>query len=1379
MTLLTLQEIIEEVDVRQLVCRVIIGGAVIPMWTAVSYEFQIGQVPTATITIPNRTVLPSAVKEEASVQIWLGFRSGVTELLELVFGGAVVDSIGNNGSEIVIDCVMNGPRKLSYSYNRRINYNFAAVIAEDTVIDLLDLAGVPNYYVDLAPWVLGTAAPQTIQFSTYGEAINKIAEVDGSPWYALPSGQVRVEQRDPIPSPTARRIYFTNILTGPYSTPPSSIANQDAKPRINDIQRRTFRSEVANFITVDGAVITTLGPNGEKNSNQITETVDGLSGQFPNGAYWIPTPPLFQDFSFSNELVDTFAKAFEVAMRYFDLKNRLFEKVQLSIPVDPDVFLGSTVKLVDPKYSGVESLYFVEGYRTSIDEGGAATELQLTGGPHSGTTGFAAPFAEFWWTYEVLHEILGGGEDNYSDLDLGPLAQLGGKFCEDLPAEIGTIEQGGDLPPTEDKLTVLIGLDASASKDFDGWIVTYRWDYEDATSTPRTLFGKRVLIAFDPTAQSSVEMTLTVTDNSGRTGTITKTIYTSANYPDAPASGDPTMNDTEFGGGVGLGECTEDGLPDEEGGDLDANREAPGACSGMLLGYFVAAETHAMGTLNNRDWNDLAPAAAGAEGAFRCVAAVVNFGTQQPVAIFGTSVGEVVVSNDICQTGQVVFTVPGGAAIEVIVIDRSAMGQADQGNGSIPVYTLASPGTMTITEAYQQCLAVGFEPAQAVIAVAIMIGESGLVSNASNSIGNTPPSTDRGIVQINSYWHSDVSDGCAYNTACAIGEMYRISSGGSDFTPWAVFNQGVYRQHLSQVQEEIGIVGEIGDSEKGFAPSVSRSFRVWLGTADGQLYVSYDSGMTWQLWRSFGDGYPIKAILTDRRLSHPDAPALAVFGGNSGDRGTLIRLASDYSGNFESVFLIGDIGNFLDTFSGGIVAAALNRTALILVFSNGAAWVSSDPIGDPAWVQATGLSGTINAAAPGYEGEFLLAGSAGVFSCTDNVAFSQVGSPGSAINHLIWQGLPGKYLAAANGGLYTTIDRGETWGFLRPNSEFGTTWPEGAIGNRAAFAVGPRECPPPPSPSVFIGGASFGSWEYYGNTGDPTARLAASGAGVMVYINTSPSTTLWLSTDYGVTWQAKATGFSVADMDVSANNVLFTSFNDTIRRSTNLGDSWSIVKTANANDLFLQPIAVHPTDGNRIAVGFRETKPFSEYNYGVYVSTNGGNSWTRRVIINGDLTNQLASDDEAMIRWHPNGKLVYALQYHVLDTFDDGIGIFVSDDDGASWTKVLDDRGAVFAAVRQIVLDQPADYNGSKGAAKDNGIAFLFRKGGGTQHIYSSSDAETWVEEELSGITFTMTLAYVGGKEYLMDGSGTMRVDRVLAESLDLGQVNPGRLARR
>lgn len=80
------------------------------------------------------------------------------------------------------------------------------------------------------------------------------------------------------------------------------------------------------------------------------------------------------------------------------------------------------------------------------------------------------------------------------------------------------------------------------------------------------------------------------------------------------------------------------------------------------------------------------------------------------------------------------------------------------------------------------------------MAYAIVMAESGGRANASNSTGNSH-GVDRGIFQINSYWHSEVSDAAAYDPLRAAKAAYRISKGGTDWHEWATYGNGAYKQY--------------------------------------------------------------------------------------------------------------------------------------------------------------------------------------------------------------------------------------------------------------------------------------------------------------------------------------------------------------------------------------------------------------------------------------------------------------------------------------------------------------------------------------------------------------------------------------------------------
>ena len=74
--------------------------------------------------------------------------------------------------------------------------------------------------------------------------------------------------------------------------------------------------------------------------------------------------------------------------------------------------------------------------------------------------------------------------------------------------------------------------------------------------------------------------------------------------------------------------------------------------------------------------------------------------------------------------------------------------------------------------------------------------------------GYNSNSVDRGLWQINSYWHRDVSDSCAYDAACNAKAAVRISSGGSKWSPWATYNDGLHHRWMNDARRACGSFDE-------------------------------------------------------------------------------------------------------------------------------------------------------------------------------------------------------------------------------------------------------------------------------------------------------------------------------------------------------------------------------------------------------------------------------------------------------------------------------------------------------------------------------------------------------------------------------------------
>jgi hypothetical protein len=82
------------------------------------------------------------------------------------------------------------------------------------------------------------------------------------------------------------------------------------------------------------------------------------------------------------------------------------------------------------------------------------------------------------------------------------------------------------------------------------------------------------------------------------------------------------------------------------------------------------------------------------------------------------------------------------------------------------------------------------------IAYAVMRAESQENPKAIHYNNDSRKTHDRGLFQINSWWHREVSDSCAYNMHCNIKEAYRISSHGTNWNQWYTYTKGNYLQFM-------------------------------------------------------------------------------------------------------------------------------------------------------------------------------------------------------------------------------------------------------------------------------------------------------------------------------------------------------------------------------------------------------------------------------------------------------------------------------------------------------------------------------------------------------------------------------------------------------
>jgi len=456
----------QNVDAKTATLRVVIGGSLIPEVLSAEWAFGFQRPPTATLRVRNPP--PAAATFGAAVTIDAGWNG----LTARCFTGTVLN-VNPDETGCTIEC--QGKSAVLENTFHKITVSVDGTkTATQLVNELLAASGLTAYSVTLPAWTPGTVCPEDLEFSTYSEAITKIAEVDGGQWFELPTGTVMVAVLDPIPSATAWRVYFSGVLTGPVEGYPPGVVS--GRPRLRRIAQAQQTRDVKNQAWARGCTYTQTNPDG-------TEVSIDVEGTAMAASPWVKNPDgsqAYNDYLFSNELIDTPVKAGTVAARLVTLYNRRLTQITAQVDGDPQVALGVTIGFEDPSYSGTTGNWFVGDYRTRIDSSQFVTDFTtLFGGPDSGSTVNICPFALF--TYFTDLQVIG------------------------------------------DRVWAIVTLDGCTSVDPDGTIALYSWTdnqtpHQVSASGTDCILTRRV----DPTALTGTwQVTLTVTDDKGCADDIT------------------------------------------------------------------------------------------------------------------------------------------------------------------------------------------------------------------------------------------------------------------------------------------------------------------------------------------------------------------------------------------------------------------------------------------------------------------------------------------------------------------------------------------------------------------------------------------------------------------------------------------------------------------------------------------------------------------------------------------------------------------------------------------------------------------------------------------------------------------------------------------
>lgn len=318
-------------------------------------------------------------------------------------------------------------------------------------------------------WTLGVLTPVQWGDSDTGSggvsalrACQDICEVLGFWLYADASGIIRAKQMERAPSLSAYHTYQRgdDLLL-------------DGNPElVEDVDSIRTKIDVRGANTgVDGA--------------QIFDSYQTSHPLLPAGVY--------QEDTVSNFLIEYVnaseageASATKVAQRVLKVRSRTPIIVRYRAKADPRLAVGATVGIIDEMigYSAAKN-FFVYSLTTSLDvqSGRFDQDLTLDGGTgNSGYTTVPPPDASFSW--QLVAETLDGDA------------------------------------------VVEVILDGSGSTSLTGGEIV-SWDWSTSTTTytgtPNTASGETAVLMF-LASEGTADITLTVTDTTSKTGTITQTI---------------------------------------------------------------------------------------------------------------------------------------------------------------------------------------------------------------------------------------------------------------------------------------------------------------------------------------------------------------------------------------------------------------------------------------------------------------------------------------------------------------------------------------------------------------------------------------------------------------------------------------------------------------------------------------------------------------------------------------------------------------------------------------------------------------------------------------------------------------------------------------
>ncbi|MFD0636218.1 ricin-type beta-trefoil lectin domain protein [Catenulispora yoronensis] len=165
----------------------------------------------------------------------------------------------------------------------------------------------------------------------------------------------------------------------------------------------------------------------------------------------------------------------------------------------------------------------------------------------------------------------------------------------------------------------------------------------------------------------------------------------------------------------------------------------------------------------------------------------------------------------------------------------------------------------------------GAQP-QIVVAVAVAMAESSCTPRAKN-VNNDGGSVDRGLWQMNSRYHPEVSDSCAYQIQCNANAAWKVSNHGASWSPWSAYNNGSWKSFLGNARAAIsgGFTFMLGNQAAGDCLAADRAdhsdgAHVWQWNCDPA-----DNYQQWTVVSTVGAAPMLRNLAAGTCLTWDDA----------------------------------------------------------------------------------------------------------------------------------------------------------------------------------------------------------------------------------------------------------------------------------------------------------------------------------------------------------------------------------------------------------------------------------------------------------------------------------------------------------------------------